>query len=87
MFEKSIEKKLKKVLKYMDKYNEKKVNKILLQNKDNIELFDRLLQESIFTNQYFHSLIGMDTIFQQLNPEIQKKYIRYNIYFIKGASF
>jgi len=87
MFEKSIEQKLKKVLKYMEKYDEKKVNSILLKNKDNIELFDRLLQESIFTNQYFHSLIGMDTIFQQLNPEIQKKYIRYNIYFIKGASF
>lgn len=83
MFE--TEKILKKLLVSMDKSKDKKVKKILLENKDNIELFEKLIQETSYYHKCFLYLVDIDRTLSLLNPEIQKKFIKYGIHFIRGA--
>lgn len=75
----------KKIMKYYSEDKYRKANKLLIKNKDDKELFDFLLQDIIFTNQYLKFEMN-ETIFQKLSESIQKKLIEFYPYLIRFSS-
>ncbi len=79
------EKIVEKIISNLQKNKPNKVDKILLKNKDNIELFDILLQTMEFNSLYLKLQID-DVLFKKLSIDVQKKLIEHNPSLIRMAS-